>query len=50
MVRSIVGTLVEIGGGRLTAGDVLGIMRSRDRSKAGTLAPPHGLHLWHVEY
>jgi tRNA pseudouridine38-40 synthase len=50
MVRSIVGTLVEIGRGRLTAGDVLTILRSRDRSQAGRLAPPHGLCLWEVEY
>jgi tRNA pseudouridine38-40 synthase len=50
MVRSIVGTLVEIGAGRRTAGDVLTILRSRDRAKAGKIAPPHGLCLWHVEY
>jgi tRNA pseudouridine38-40 synthase len=50
MVRSIVGTLVDIGRGRLTPGDVLAIVRSRDRARAGPLAPPHGLCLWHVEY
>jgi len=50
MVRSIVGTLVEIGGGRLTAGDVLTILRSRDRARAGRLAPPEGLCLWRVDY
>lgn len=50
MVRSLVGTLVEIGQGRLTPGDVLTILRSRDRARAGRLAPPHGLCLWHVEY
>jgi len=50
MVRSIVGTLVEIGMGRLTAGDVLMILRSRDRARAGRLAPPHGLCLWQVDH
>jgi tRNA pseudouridine38-40 synthase len=50
MVRSIVGTLVEIGQGRLRPGDVLAILRARDRSRAGRLAPPHGLCLWAVDY
>jgi tRNA pseudouridine38-40 synthase len=50
MVRSIVGTLVDIGEGRLTAGDVLPILRSRDRDRAGRIAPPHGLCLWQVDY
>jgi tRNA pseudouridine38-40 synthase len=50
MVRSIVGTLIDIGQGRLTAGDVLTILRSRDRARAGRIAPPHGLCLWQVDY
>lgn len=50
MVRSIVGTLVDIGRGRLRAGELTGIMRSGDRSRAGNLAPPHGLCLWEVVY
>lgn len=50
MVRSAVGTLVEVGAGRRRAGDVLAILRSRDRSRAGQLAPPHGLCLWEVGY
>jgi tRNA pseudouridine38-40 synthase len=50
MVRSIVGTLVDIGQGRRTPGDVMGILRSRDRSQAARIAPPQGLCLWHVEY
>lgn len=50
MVRSVVGTLVDIGAGRRTAGEVLGIIRSRDRARAGRLAPPEGLCLWAVEY
>jgi tRNA pseudouridine38-40 synthase len=50
MVRSIVGTLVEVGLGKKRAGDLMGIMRSGDRSNAGQLAPAHGLSLWSVRY
>jgi len=50
MVRSIVGTLVAVGLGRMTAGDVRGAIAARDRSRAGDLAPPHGLTLWTVRY
>ena len=50
MVRSIVGTLVDIGQGRHTPGEVMAILRSRDRSRASRLAPPQGLVLWQVDY
>jgi tRNA pseudouridine38-40 synthase len=50
MVRSLVGLLVEVGVGRRRAGDVLGVLRARDRAAAGQLAPPHGLCLWEVGY
>ncbi len=50
MVRSIVGTLVEVGQGRKTPGDIMGIIDARDRSAAGPVAPPHGLSLWDVGY
>ena len=50
MVRSIVGTLVEVGLGKKRAGDVTGIVRAADRSAAGQLAPGHGLCLWLVRY
>jgi tRNA pseudouridine38-40 synthase len=50
MVRSIVGTLVEIGSGRRRAGDMLSIVNTRDRAAAGGLAPPDGLVLWSVAY
>lgn len=50
MVRSIVGTLVDVGIGKLHAGDIRGILAARDRRVAGTVAPPHGLTLWHVGY
>lgn len=50
MVRSMVGTLVDVGRGRLRPGDLRSIMTARDRGAAGQVAPPHGLCLWEVEY
>jgi tRNA pseudouridine38-40 synthase len=50
MVRSIVGTMVDIGRGRKKAGDMVGIIRAEDRATAGQPAPPHGLCLWEVVY
>lgn len=50
MVRALVGTLMEVGAGRRRPGDLLGVLRARDRSAAGQLAPAHGLTLWHVTY
>ena len=50
MVRSIVGTLVDIGSGTRRAGEVMGMLRARDRAAAGTVAPPQGLCLWEVGY
>lgn len=50
MVRNIVGTLVEVGLGKMTASDFRAILASKDRSNAGTTAPPQGLHLMHVDY
>jgi tRNA pseudouridine38-40 synthase len=50
MVRSIVGTLVDVGEGRVRPGDILRILRTGDRAVAGTVAPPQGLCLWDVGY
>jgi len=50
MVRSIVGTMVDVGRGRRRAGEVKGILAARDRAAAGEPAPPHGLCLVEVEY
>ena len=50
MVRSIVGTLVDVGLGKRTPGELTGILRAKDRAAAGPVAPPHGLTLWHVTY
>ncbi len=50
MVRSLVGTMVDIGLGRRKAGEMMAILRAGDRGAAGRLAPPHGLCLWEVRY
>lgn len=50
MVRSIVGTLVDVGRGRRRAGEIRQIIAALDRSRAGALAPPQGLSLWQVTY
>jgi tRNA pseudouridine38-40 synthase len=50
MVRTLVGTLVEIGRGRWPPGEMAAILASRDRARAGPTAPPHGLFLVAVEY
>jgi tRNA pseudouridine38-40 synthase len=50
MIRSVVGTLVDVGLARKHAGELLGIIAGRDRAKASSLAPPQGLCLWSVSY
>jgi tRNA pseudouridine38-40 synthase len=50
MVRAIVGTLVDVGKGKLTPMDFRKILESRDRSRAGATAPPQGLFLAGVKY
>jgi tRNA pseudouridine38-40 synthase len=50
MVRSIVGTLVDVGMGKASPGDVRGVLVRRDREAAGQVAPPYGLVLWEVGY
>ena len=50
MVRGIVGTLLEIGGGMTSPGLMDRLLSSRDRSLMGTLAPPQGLYLAAVFY
>ena len=50
MVRSLVGTLVDVGRGRRRPSDILHILRSADRAQAGQPAPPQGLTLMTVRY
>ncbi|MBC7770757.1 MAG: tRNA pseudouridine(38-40) synthase TruA [Phycisphaerales bacterium] len=49
-VRSMVGTLVEVGLGELTPDDVADALASADRSRCGPVAPPDGLYLVRVDY
>ena len=50
MVRTIVGTLVEIGQGKRLPEEITGILAARDRKLAGMTAPPQGLFLKEVKY
>jgi tRNA pseudouridine38-40 synthase len=50
MVRNIVGTLIEVGKGRLLPEDIVPILAARDRSRAGPTAPARGLSLVKVKY
>jgi tRNA pseudouridine38-40 synthase len=50
MVRKIVGTLLEVGKGRLSPGDIAQLFELRDRSRSGPTVPPEGLYLVALEY
>jgi tRNA pseudouridine38-40 synthase len=50
MVRAIVGTLIEIGQGKLKSADMKSIIDSKDRSQAGFSVPAEGLVLEEVKY
>ena len=49
-VRSMTGSLVEVGLGRWTAADLAAALEARDRAACGPVAPPDGLYLAAVEY
>jgi tRNA pseudouridine38-40 synthase len=50
MVRKMVGTLLEVGRGKLKAEDIVGLYESKDRSKSGPTVPPQGLWMLRVEH
>jgi tRNA pseudouridine38-40 synthase len=50
MVRTIVGTLVEVGRGKRPSQSLKDILAAKDRRQAGRTAPAHGLYLVSVEY
>lgn len=50
MVRGIAGTLIAVGLGRKAPEEVAKVLESKDRSRAGPTAPPHGLYLVKVVY
>jgi tRNA pseudouridine38-40 synthase len=50
MVRSIVGTLLQVGRGEMSVEQFVEVLASCERSRAGQTAPPHGLCLMEVKY
>lgn len=50
MARIITGTLLEVGAGRMTPGEIPAILESRDRRRAGPTAEAKGLWLWETRY
>jgi tRNA pseudouridine38-40 synthase len=50
MVRNIVGTLVEVGKGKINPEEIEKIFAACDRRQAGPTAPAHGLFLMSVKY
>jgi len=50
MVRTIVGTLVDIGRGNMDVEEMAVLIASGERAATGQTAPPHGLMLWKITY
>lgn len=50
MVRAVVGTLVDVGRGKITIQQFADIISAKDRCAAGTSMPAHALFLWNVTY
>jgi tRNA pseudouridine38-40 synthase len=50
MVRAIVGTMVEVGTGKLSLNEFEDIILAKDRCRAGKSAPAKGLFLADIEY
>lgn len=50
MVRAIVGTMINIGSGKVSLNDFRKIIESKNRGKAGFSVPAHGLYLTKIEY
>ena len=50
MVRALVGTMIEVGQGKISSADFKQIFAGGSRSEAGASAPAQGLHLTDVKY
>lgn len=50
MVRAVVGTLVEVGRGKMSVEDFIEVVAAKNRCAAGASMPPHPLFLWDIRY
>jgi tRNA pseudouridine38-40 synthase len=50
MVRATVGTLLEVGQGKISSENLIDILDEKDRGAAAISVPAHGLFLWEVTY
>lgn len=50
MVRIVMGTLMQVGRGKMQPAEVAAVIESQDRTRAGATVPPHGLYLMEVKY
>ena len=50
MVRAIVGTLFEVGRGKMSVDEFRAVIEAKNRCKAGTSVPAHGLYLVDIQY
>ena len=50
MVRAVVGTLLDVGSGKLTREEFAAVLASKSRSCAGESVPGHALFLEEIEY
>lgn len=50
MVRALVGTLIDVGQGKLTVNEFVNVIKAKDRRVAGRAVPAHGLFLTEVKY
>jgi len=50
MVRAIVGTLIDVGLGKISIDDFVKIIKSKDRAQAGISVPAHALYLTQIRY
>jgi tRNA pseudouridine38-40 synthase len=50
MVRTLVGTMTDVGRGERSVDDFAALLDGRPRTDAGVTAPPHGLFLWRIGY
>jgi tRNA pseudouridine38-40 synthase len=50
MVRAIVGTLFEVGRGKMTLDEFRAVIEGKDRCKAGVSVPAQGLYLVDIQY